>query len=92
MERLCAGNAGRDVYDLMIAGVHEFTASGVIVHNCVWAISELKGLSVAEWGTAYGTHRCAKCSRMFLLKNRKACIHCGHPVAEDDDGPQAATR
>lgn len=30
-----------DVFDLMIAGCPEFVAAGVIVHNCVWALTEL---------------------------------------------------
>ena len=25
----------------MVAEAHEFTAAGVIVHNCVWALTEL---------------------------------------------------
>lgn len=35
-------DAGRGkVYDLQVAGQHEFLASGVIVHNCVWAATYL---------------------------------------------------
>ena len=30
-----------DVYDLQVDGVHEFVAAGVIVHNCVYALTEL---------------------------------------------------
>jgi phage terminase large subunit-like protein len=91
--RLCASGARRDVYDLMVDGDHEFTAAGVIVHNCVWAISELRGLGVADWAEAYGTRRCGKCDRMYLVsvkdrngasQTRKACPHCGEPVPQDE--------
>ena len=30
-----------DVYDLQIDGEHEFFANGFLVHNCVWALTEL---------------------------------------------------
>lgn len=89
-----------DVYDLTVDDAHEFYAGGILVHNClwvpeslespdrldacVWAISELKGLGVADWSTAYGTHRCGKCDRMFLLRDRKACPHCSFPIGEDN--------
>ena len=34
--------AGRaDVYDLYVEDVHEFVAQGVVVHNCVWALTDL---------------------------------------------------
>lgn len=29
------------VYDLMVEGEHEFFANGLLVHNCVWALTEL---------------------------------------------------
>lgn len=32
-------NGVADVFDLQVEDEHEFVASGVIVHNCVWAIS-----------------------------------------------------
>ena len=43
MVRLSASSERRDVYDLMVADAHEFTAAGIIVHNCVWAVTELTG-------------------------------------------------
>lgn len=56
---------------------------------CVWAVSELKGLGVADWANAYGTHRCTKCNRMFLQnamgRQRTACPHCSHPIENDGD-------
>jgi len=30
-----------DVYDIQVAEHHEFLASGVIVHNCVWGLTDL---------------------------------------------------
>lgn len=30
------------VYNLEVEGEHEFFANGVLVHNCVWAITDLK--------------------------------------------------
>jgi len=29
------------VYDLQVEGCHEFFAGGILVHNCVWALTEL---------------------------------------------------
>jgi phage terminase large subunit-like protein len=90
-----------DVYDLTVAGEHEFFAGGVLVHNClwvpesldspdrmdamVWAVSELRGLGDASWASVYGTTRCAKCDRMFIKRDRRACPHCGHPVEQEDE-------
>jgi hypothetical protein len=39
--RLYASSERHDVYDLTVADAHEFVAAGVIVHNCVWALTEL---------------------------------------------------
>lgn len=43
----------RPVYDLMIEDEHEFFADGVLVHNCVWAITELMLSSSAEAWISY---------------------------------------
>ena len=39
--RLSASFDRADVYDLTVDGAHEFVAAGVIVHNCVFALTEL---------------------------------------------------
>lgn len=39
MLRSYADSERRPVYDLTVADAHEFTAAGVIVHNCVWALT-----------------------------------------------------
>lgn len=35
----CADGGRRPVYDLTVTDAHEFTAAGLIVHNCVWALT-----------------------------------------------------
>jgi hypothetical protein len=34
----------QDVYNLHVENQHEYYANGVLVHNCVWALSELSGV------------------------------------------------
>jgi len=65
-----------DVYDLTIEDVHEFIANGVVVHNCVWAVMELRGLSTASWLQAYGIQRCEQCNKPFSAQASQ-CKHCG---------------
>ena len=45
----------RDVYNLHVKDCHEFVASGVLVHNCVWAITDLclGGQTKPELNIAY---------------------------------------
>lgn len=40
VQALVAGES-RKVYDLMVDGEHEFIANGILVHNCVYALSAL---------------------------------------------------
>jgi phage terminase large subunit-like protein len=94
--RLSAGSERRDVYDLTVADVHEFCASGVIVHNCVWAFTELKGLSAGDWLEAYGVVTCPaeKCGRAFVGSDkdgtkRTACPYCRTPLETGDDGTES---
>jgi len=49
-------SGARPVYDLQVADSHEFVAAGVIVHNCVWAISELtqRPSGRASWSAESG--------------------------------------
>ena len=37
--RSYASSVRQPVYDLTVADAHEFTAAGVIVHNCVWSLT-----------------------------------------------------
>ncbi|SRR5258708_869449 len=76
-----------DLEDQLCLWVPESLESPDRLDACVWAVSELRGLGVSDWAAVYGTHRCTKCERMFLLKDRKACPHCSHPVERDDDEP-----
>ena len=46
-----AGEA--DVYDLQVEGSHEFVAEGVIVHNCVWAMTYLGVVLSSSWAVLY---------------------------------------
>ncbi len=39
--RSCESAGTADVFDLMVEGDHEFFAGGLLVHNCVWALTEL---------------------------------------------------
>jgi len=32
-----------DVYNLEVEGKHEYFANGILVHNCVWCLTELAG-------------------------------------------------
>lgn len=45
----------RDVYNLHVKDCHEFIANGVLVHNCVWAITDLclGGIVKPELNLAY---------------------------------------
>ena len=81
-----------ELEDQLCLWVPESLESPDRLDACVWAISELRGLGVADWSVAYGTHRCAGCDRMFLLTTRdrgnqpvtrKACPHCSHLIEED---------
>lgn len=40
VERVMLGGTAK-VYNLHVDGVHEFYANGILVHNCIWGISEL---------------------------------------------------
>jgi hypothetical protein len=41
---LKSGAGMQDVYNLHVENQHEYYANGVLVHNCVWALSELSGV------------------------------------------------
>lgn len=36
------------VYNLEVEDMHEYFANGILVHNCVWAFTELFGLQEPE--------------------------------------------
>lgn len=45
----------RPVYDLTVDGEHEFFADGFLVHNCVWALTDLMlGNDAEAWISYYG--------------------------------------
>ncbi len=49
-----------DVYDLMVADAHEFCVNGMIVHNCVWAVTNLmlsEPVTLGEGPVASGAWR-----------------------------------
>jgi phage terminase large subunit-like protein len=70
----------RDVYDLTVAGVHEFTAAGVIVHNCVWAMIHLAGSNQGDWASVYGFRDCSSCGARVNEDKDEVCGNCGRPV------------
>ena len=70
----------RDVYDLSVADVHEFTASGVIVHNCIWALLELSRRGSANYKEMYGFFPCLKCGEDVNQTLDVTCKHCGEPI------------
>ena len=74
-----------ELEDQMVLWVPESLESPDRMDALVWAISELRGLSVADWASAYGTLRCHNCNKMFLKKDRTKCPHCDAviPVSED---------
>lgn len=41
VERVCVVAEPKPVYDLTVEGQPEFFAGGLLVHNCVWALTEL---------------------------------------------------
>jgi phage terminase large subunit-like protein len=53
--QVCESKSEIDVYNLHVKDCHEFVACGVLVHNCVWAITELalKGIAKPELNLAY---------------------------------------
>src|SRR5581483_2495514 len=75
-----ASGERRDVYDLTVADAHEFTASGVIVHNCIWAILHLSGANQGAWGMVYGFRDCTKCGARVNEDKDQRCANCGAEV------------
>jgi len=57
----------------------------------VWAVVELKGLSMGSWASAYGTVNCTHCRKGFLIEDpstkqlRTRCPHCRAPVEPPED-------
>ena len=78
----CANGERRDVYDLTVAGVHEFTASGIIVHNCVWTMIHLAGGSQGDWGMVYGFRDCTKCGGRVNEDKDQRCPNCGCEITK----------
>ena len=76
----CASGERRDVYDLTVADVHEFTASGVIVHNCIWLLIHLSGTGQGNWAQVYGFRDCHKCGARVNEDKDKRCSNCGAEV------------
>jgi hypothetical protein len=72
----------RDVYDLTVADVHEFTASGVIVHNCVWLLLHLSGTGQGNWAQVYGFRDCVGCGSRVNEDKDTRCSNCGAEVTK----------
>jgi DNA-directed RNA polymerase subunit RPC12/RpoP len=70
----------RDVYDLSVADVHEFTASGVIVHNCIWALIELSRRGGASYMEMYSFYPCHTCGENVNQVLDKQCRNCGAEI------------
>jgi len=83
-----ASKKRQPVYDLMVETAHEFLANGIIVHNCVWAITALKDLIGGSFLSAYGVTRCENCRHAFTAKDpgtgqlRASCPRCGTAVTD----------
>jgi phage terminase large subunit-like protein len=71
-----------ELEDQLCVWVPESLESPDRLDALVWAISELRGLSVADWGAVYGTHRCTACGVMFLKKDKQRCPKCGHAIED----------
>jgi phage terminase large subunit-like protein len=78
---LFAEPAKKDVYDLMVAQQHEFVAAGAVVHNCVWACTELNmGASAAIWLSAISS-MCDNPDCGFAnTKGAAFCLRCREPL------------
>jgi hypothetical protein len=72
-------NGNANVYDLMVDETHEFTANGIIVHNCVWAVSDLMAGQSAMMGFATFAKFCPVC-RLPSPARATACTSCGEPL------------
>ena len=89
----CANGERCDVYDLTVAGVHEFTASGIIVHNCVWTLIHLAGGGQGDWGAVYGFRDCTGCGAKVNENKDERCRECGkkiEPIAPKHAGGRPA--
>jgi hypothetical protein len=80
--RSYARSGRHDVYDLTVADAHEFVASGVIVHNCVWALLHLAGGNQGSWGIVYGFRDCTKCGARVNEDKDQRCNNCGAEITQ----------
>jgi phage terminase large subunit-like protein len=51
--------------------------------SLVWAVTELRGLSVGSWRAAYGVIVCGNCNEPYLLEGKRSCPWCGAGLPED---------
>lgn len=74
-----------DLEDELCLWVPESLESPDRLDALVWAVSELRGLGQGDWASVYGTVRCkaGKCGRMFILRDRTACPHCGTKIEDE---------
>lgn len=79
-----------DLEDQMCNWVPDSLESPDRVDACVWALTELRGISAGSWLSAYDTVYCESCGEAFTLADRIACPHCKAPVIRDDDPGLAA--
>ena len=85
-----------DLEDQLCTWVPTDPASPDRLDACVWAFTELRGLSMGDWHEAYGTRTCPseKCGRGFIKNNadgtpRTECPHCRTPLDQDEpDTPE----
>jgi phage terminase large subunit-like protein len=66
-----------ELEDQLTSWLPEDSSSPDRLDACVWAITELRGLSSGSWSSAYGTTRCPECSKSFIAGDRENCPFCG---------------
>ena len=50
---------------------------------CVWALTELRGISQGSWLAAYGVQECGACGKAsVLIEGRSNCPHCSAIMAD----------
>lgn len=68
----------------MVEGAHEFFAGGLLVHNCVWAITDLLLTDMKGWGLYEVTRRRAAGESLEQIAGTVA-----PPATKDDPAPTA---
>lgn len=70
-----------ELEDQMVSWVPDsLEASPDRVDALVWALTELKGISVGHWISAYDVEYCTSCLEPFVRAGKTKCPHCQAPI------------